>query len=583
MRHESTARGTNGRPWSRASVLAVMFLAAIASRLALADQPVALVANYTQLARLAPGTTSGQLTFSVDRKAKTLMIDIASTVATLATSIEAPGNRVVNETNVGTFGGVFAKVDGSSPSGPLIYPFSTAGMHYIYRLPSLGEGNYVVKFQAAAPLAEQAPVIVQITSDSPIAAQLLFTEPRVVTGRPTVVAAAVFDGPAKVANATVKVSVLSATGIAAMLDLADDGSQADGAAGDGIYSSFFTPSAPGSYRAVAEISGVAQGGVAFARQAAAVLEVVSPTATLTGSVQDRGVDSNGNGLLDFIALDFGVNASVAGTYRLFVTLRTAGGQTLVRSSTSTIALGQQTATVAVDTHDLGKLGENGPYLIDQAELLFVTGASTSPADRLINLGQTAAYQLSQFERDAIALTGSTSDAGVDTNGNGLFDRLRISVGVAVLTGGSYQYSGRLTDVNGTPIDLFAGARTLVAGSNVIDFFFSGSKIGSLGVSGPYFLDNLLIFGAGKSLSVTSRVAQTQNYSYTQFENATRNPADLNNDGHVDCGDVAIVRASFGKRPGQPGFDPRADVNHDNVVDVRDLSTVTKALPIGLRC
>jgi probable HAF family extracellular repeat protein len=50
--------------------------------------------------------------------------------------------------------------------------------------------------------------------------------------------------------------------------------------------------------------------------------------------------------------------------------------------------------------------------------------------------------------------------------------------------------------------------------------------------------------------------------------------DLNGDGTVDCADLYIVRASFGKRTGQPGFDPRADVNHDGVVDVRDLPSTS---------
>jgi hypothetical protein len=52
---------------------------------------------------------------------------------------------------------------------------------------------------------------------------------------------------------------------------------------------------------------------------------------------------------------------------------------------------------------------------------------------------------------------------------------------------------------------------------------------------------------------------------------------------VGCADIAIVKASFGKRSGQPGFDPRADVNNDGVVDVRDLAFVSKQLPAGTRC
>jgi hypothetical protein len=41
--------------------------------------------------------------------------------------------------------------------------------------------------------------------------------------------------------------------------------------------------------------------------------------------------------------------------------------------------------------------------------------------------------------------------------------------------------------------------------------------------------------------------------------------------------------SFGKKTGQVGFDPRADENRDGVVNIIDLSTVTKQLPAGTAC
>jgi hypothetical protein len=59
--------------------------------------------------------------------------------------------------------------------------------------------------------------------------------------------------------------------------------------------------------------------------------------------------------------------------------------------------------------------------------------------------------------------------------------------------------------------------------------------------------------------------------------------DRNGDGVVNCADIDIVKASFGKSIGQPGFDPRADVNADGVVNIFDLSTVAKELPVGSAC
>ena len=59
--------------------------------------------------------------------------------------------------------------------------------------------------------------------------------------------------------------------------------------------------------------------------------------------------------------------------------------------------------------------------------------------------------------------------------------------------------------------------------------------------------------------------------------------DVNGDGVVNCADLAIVRAAFGKRTGQSGFDARADLNGNGVVDAQDLATVARRLPTGTVC
>jgi trimeric autotransporter adhesin len=58
------------------------------------------------------------------------------------------------------------------------------------------------------------------------------------------------------------------------------------------------------------------------------------------------------------------------------------------------------------------------------------------------------------------------------------------------------------------------------------------------------------------------------------------PGDVNSDGVVDCSDLAVIKASFGKRRGEAGFDLRADVNNDGVVDVRDWTFVTQIVPVS---
>lgn len=58
--------------------------------------------------------------------------------------------------------------------------------------------------------------------------------------------------------------------------------------------------------------------------------------------------------------------------------------------------------------------------------------------------------------------------------------------------------------------------------------------------------------------------------------------DVNGDGAVNCDDLSIIKAALGKRTGQPGFDARADLKKDGVVDARDLSAETQRIPGGCR-
>lgn len=98
------------------------------------------------------------------------------------------------------------------------------------------------------------------------------------------------------------------------------------------------------------------------------------------------------------------------------------------------------------------------------------------------------------------------------------------------------------------------------------------------------------------LSFVALVAQNGNEYRAVFTNAVGTatttaakltvnplPGDVNGDGVVSCADMAVVKASFGKKSGQAGFDPRADVNGDGIVNVLDLSTVARQLPAGTVC
>ena len=56
--------------------------------------------------------------------------------------------------------------------------------------------------------------------------------------------------------------------------------------------------------------------------------------------------------------------------------------------------------------------------------------------------------------------------------------------------------------------------------------------------------------------------------------------DVNGDGSLGCDDYAIIKGVLGKRSGQAGYDARADLNQDGVIDARDLTQVSQRIAGG---
>lgn len=63
----------------------------------------------------------------------------------------------------------------------------------------------------------------------------------------------------------------------------------------------------------------------------------------------------------------------------------------------------------------------------------------------------------------------------------------------------------------------------------------------------------------------------------QLFDTKRITADVNRDGRISIGDLAIVAGVYGKQQGQTGWNEKADVNHDGTIDIVDLAIIAKAI------
>lgn len=127
--------------------------------------------------------------------------------------------------------------------------------------------------------------------------------------------------------------------------------------------------------------------------------------------------------------------------------------------------------------------------------------------------------------------------------------------------------GFLKAVSPTTISLNAGSSTLVR----VDLLPpAGTAIGTV---------DTLTFTAES----TTR-AEVQNFAVLASQViAPPLSGDVNRDGRVDCDDLGLVKASFGKRAGAPAFNPTVDLDTNGIVDVRDLAAVARKVPAGTVC
>jgi len=151
----------------------------------------------------------------------------------------------------------------------------------------------------------------------------------------------------------------------------------------------------------------------------------------------------------------------------------------------------------------------------------------------------------------------------------------------------------------TAVTLASGAQTVtwaVANTNVAPVSTANVKISLSTDSGLTFPTVLAASVPNSGSAVVSlpavptttariKVEAVDNifFDVSNADFAIKIAGDLNGDNVVNCADLSIVKASMGKRTGQAGFDARADVDGNGVVDARDLNYVAQRLAAGTTC
>ncbi len=302
------------------------------------------------------------------------------------------------------------------------------------------------------------------------------------------------------------------------IGMRDDGAGGDRTANDGTYTGLFTQTQqPGSYRvAYRATGGNGNSTPAFSRETMALATVSRSRSVLTGNYRDYGADTNGDRFFNHLAIDVGVNITAETVYRVFGVLSDSRGNKIEAAVKSRLRAGQNLVTLKFDGETIFRNGVDGPYRLTELRMAEEEKGSILPVDSKTDVYQTRAYKAGDFQRSAISLTGKGNATGVDTNGNRLFDLLRVGVEANLADAGSYTWSARLTDRGGKEIGFATKTGSLRSGVNTLSFDFDGKRIGESGADGPYFLRGLILFGAGASLTA-EEVFTTGAFQASQFE------------------------------------------------------------------
>jgi hypothetical protein len=241
-------------------------------------------------------------------------------------------------------------------------------------------------------------------------------------------------------------------------------------------------------------------------------------ASLTGTIYDEGVDTDGDGAFDYLDVGVEVNVTTAGTYKIEVSgLYDSESNTINVSNQNSTSLdaGIQVVYVSLNGTTI-YTSELNPTTVSHINLYDESGNSL---DSLSDISLSGDYYYINFALLPARLTGTIYDEGVDTDGDGYFDYLNLGVEVNVTTAGTYT-----ADAGGVydPSYNFASVPTknstyLNVGIHVVYIALSGTEIYAATVNPATIASIYLYDESNNTLSELHDLSLPTAYSYDEFQ------------------------------------------------------------------
>ena len=193
-------------------------------------------------------------------------------------------------------------------------------------------------------------------------------------------------------------------------------------------------------------------------------------------------DADGDGLYDVLFVNVTIEVRIAGNYSIGACLNVVANYCRIGDiGTQILSEGSHIVSLELLGGAIRGLGIDGPYNVTVV-LSPVPPGTTSPEWTVRRTFQTAAYRHTDFE--VIVAFESITDRGVDTNGNGRFEYLEISIVVLVEVPSRYFFEAAL-EVAPWYVAYVHLEGDLAVGRPVLTFRFEAYLFNATGRDGPY--------------------------------------------------------------------------------------------------
>jgi len=243
-------------------------------------------------------------------------------------------------------------------------------------------------------------------------------------------------------------------------------------------------------------------------------EFQRPDVIFTGNYSDYGIDTNNNGLYDFLIVEVELNATESTYWGMFSgglysnnTFITSDPQPSIKYEMWPpiwIKKGVSIYKFNFSGIEIRMNNINGPYTVTCYSLPWFENITTHN------------YNYTDFEKPGAEIVGIVSDYGTDTDGDGLFNYLTVEVEINYTISDVYSLAGYLYNSSGDHItNTYNTTYNLEIGQHIVQLTFYGEEIYRDKMNGPY--DLILKLTDNNAFYNSKKTGVTSYYEYSQFQ------------------------------------------------------------------